>query len=277
MNKLEELEKKRIKQNRLRVFLNIFGIFLLLSSIILVLYVVATIEENQNKLSSMLLVCAILCLVISLILFKLEKKVTIKIVNEIKTYLITKILYEKLSDPEYYPTKNVDIDSVIDSNLYETASRFNGENLVKGKVNNINFSVSDLVVSEFDLARRRYYRYRSVFRGFWYIIDLSNINLNIEELNSNKLESDLEIDLKISGVNNNPLIINNYLNILGSITKEYEFVKFGLSDNKLHITLDSATKLFDIQPSLKIDSKLTSYLNKSIDEIIEFVSMFDIN
>lgn len=281
MNKINELERMRIKKNRLRLFFYIFGILLVITGFILLFYVISAINNNNNNnssnLNTILLVSALISFIFSLIFFRISKKITLKIVNEIKSHLITKILYEKISDSSYNPTQSVDTESIINVNLYETATKFSGQNLVKGKIGNINFSVSDLIVSEYDLTRRRYFNYRSIFRGIWYIIDLSEVVLSNKETNSSLDNNNLQIDLKISGGNNNPLIINNYLNVLGSITKKYEFVKFGLLDNNLHITIDSDHKIFDVVSSLKIDNNLINYLNKQVDEIIDFVEQFDID
>lgn len=210
-----------------------------------------------------------------------------KISIEFKNTFVKAEIEKRITDSYFNPNEGVSSTIVGDSKLAILHERYSTEDLLKGKVNEVDFMCADVHIQDV----RRSGKHTTVvttFKGRFYQFDFpKEFNSNVlllqpgqyrpfSGLQKVKLESiDFNSEFKIYTTNEHDtfyLLTPQLMDKLLVLDRKYaDKIGFSFLYNKLYIAIDSRTDAFDVMHMGDITLEHIDNAVREIENIIEFV------
>lgn len=222
-----------------------------------------------------------------------HRKLVKEMSNDFKRVHVTRELEKVFPNSKYYYDKGFTEQEVIASQLLRHQDRFQSEDMIIGKFDNVDFKCSD--VHQIDIVKTKNgTRRRTVFQGRFYEFDFfKNFKYNLilaqpytfrpfSTYHKVKMESiHFNSEMKVYAEDEHEafyILTPHFMEKLLVLDRKYrDKISFSFLNNKLYIAIDSRKDYFDVLPFKPLDESLIrEYLDEFYD-IKEFITLLTLN
>ncbi|XFA98665.1 DUF3137 domain-containing protein [Candidatus Izemoplasma sp. B36] len=282
-NKMEELNKsKKIYDN-----LRITGIIISILGVILAFVLIRPTEKALIYLSFFIGVGP------GLLVFLYAKSEVKKISNQFKLMYVKTEIEKRIPGSTFSPTTGIDQEIVKNSKLITLHEIYKTEDLIEGKINDVDFRCADVLVRDV----RRSGKHTTVvttFQGRFYEFDFpktfkSNVFLlqpgqfrpfsGMKKMKMESIEFNSEFKIYTNDDHDTFYILTPQLmeKLLVLDNKYQDKIGFSFLNSKLFIAIDSRVDTFDVMGYGDITNKDVDKSVEEIENLIEFVEYLQLD